>query len=275
MGAVYDCALSATDQAVMIALADHADHNGEHAYPGVGLLAWKTGLAERTVQDALARLRAVGALIVANRGGLRGGRGRATEYRIDLSVLPRKAPRKKPAAAAPFGEPAERVRSDDSNTVRSDDTKRMRPPAPQPSPEPSIEPFPPGDAAASEPGERTNDDASAVVGAYAAGRKAAGLEPCDRRGRQILGHNAKRYLAGPTDPCITGAPWYDPERERAYRLAAAIEAARSAGEQGRNPGFLSDWLRERSALLAREHHEEQGRGRRSESGELRRLDLAI
>ena len=134
--------------------------------------------------------------------------------------------------------------------------------------------LPPGDAAASDAAEQPTG-ASEVVAAYAAARTAAGLEPCDPRGRQILGQHAKRYLAGPTDPRITGASWYDPERERAYRLAAAIEAARSAGELGRNPGFLADWLREQQEFVAREHHEQQGRGRRSGSGDLRRLELAI
>lgn len=140
--------------------------------------------------------------------------------------------------------------------------------------------LPPGDAAASDAAEQPSESgppigASEVVGAYAAARKATGLEPCDPRGRQILGQHAKRYLAGPTDPRITGAAWYDPERERAYRLAAAVEAARSAGEQGRNPGFLADWLCEQQELVAREHHEQQGRGRRSGSGELRPLGLAV
>ena len=46
---VWDYVLTPEEQIVLLAFADHADHNGEHAWPSIPLLAWKTGLSERTI----------------------------------------------------------------------------------------------------------------------------------------------------------------------------------------------------------------------------------
>src|SRR5439155_18748810 len=49
LGQVWDYVLTSEEQILLLAFADHADHNGEHAWPSIPLLAWKTGLSERTI----------------------------------------------------------------------------------------------------------------------------------------------------------------------------------------------------------------------------------
>jgi biotin operon repressor len=75
-------------QAVLLVLADHARDDGSKVYPTIESIAWKLGLTRRPVQKAMAWLRQKGVLIVVSNG--QGGRGFATEYRIDLAVLPAK-----------------------------------------------------------------------------------------------------------------------------------------------------------------------------------------
>lgn len=64
-----------------LALADHADDNGENVYPSVASLMGKTRQSKRTVQYQLRKMEEAGWLqLVAHEGG---GRGRAREYRIN------------------------------------------------------------------------------------------------------------------------------------------------------------------------------------------------
>lgn len=53
LGQVWDLQLPAPKLLVLLALADHADHNGENAYPSADLIAWKTGYSERQVRRIL------------------------------------------------------------------------------------------------------------------------------------------------------------------------------------------------------------------------------
>jgi pyocin large subunit-like protein len=80
MGDVWALDLAKPLKFLLLALADHADHNGRNAYPGVDLLAWKTGDNRRTVQRNLRKLEDLG-LIVADWAPT-GGRGLATRYTI-------------------------------------------------------------------------------------------------------------------------------------------------------------------------------------------------
>ena len=64
-----------------LALADHADHQGENVRPGIAGLAHKTRQSERTVQTHVGRMRREHWLLVVRYAG--GGFGRATEYRIN------------------------------------------------------------------------------------------------------------------------------------------------------------------------------------------------
>lgn len=50
MGAVWELALPHPKQLVMLAMADHADHEGNNVFASVGLIAWKIGYSERQVQ---------------------------------------------------------------------------------------------------------------------------------------------------------------------------------------------------------------------------------
>lgn len=91
MAMVWELDLPKPEKFLLLALADHADHEGRNVYPGVNLLAWKTGDTRRTVQRLLRRLEARG-LIEAVRpgGGIIGGpgeglRGRVTLYRLTLA----------------------------------------------------------------------------------------------------------------------------------------------------------------------------------------------
>jgi hypothetical protein len=53
MGLVWDTPMEPSQKFVLLALADHADHEGNNAYPSLGLLARKTGYAERHVRRTL------------------------------------------------------------------------------------------------------------------------------------------------------------------------------------------------------------------------------
>jgi len=68
-----------SDRLVLLAIADHADHDGGGARPGIDRLCRKTRLKRRTVYDCLRRLEAKGALRVERRGG---GARRPAIYRV-------------------------------------------------------------------------------------------------------------------------------------------------------------------------------------------------
>lgn len=143
MGLVWAAKLDPTEKLVLLALADHAGHDGERVYPGVELTAWKTGLSERAVQYNIRRLESGGYLVRQSPGT--GGRGNRTEYRIDLEKL---EPREyvKGAKSAPFssGERVQDLHRSNEQRVQmttrkgaNDDTKTGATPIKR---EPSIEP---------------------------------------------------------------------------------------------------------------------------------------
>lgn len=74
-----------------LALADHADHDGRNAFPGVGLLSWKTGHSRRTVQRHLRTLEDAG--FIEAQGYATGGHQRATRYAFNFEKCPPKTPR--------------------------------------------------------------------------------------------------------------------------------------------------------------------------------------
>lgn len=89
MGAIWDLDLPHALVWVLMAYADHADHDGRNCFPSAGLIAYKTGYSLRQVQRVTAALVERGVLIVERRGG---GRAQPTRYRIDLKRAPLKAP---------------------------------------------------------------------------------------------------------------------------------------------------------------------------------------
>lgn len=87
---VWPLDLTPGEQHVLLALANHGRRDGSGCYPSVDLLAWETGYGWRQIQRALTSLKQRGIIVpVAHE---RGGRGKATEYRIDVSMGVKKSP---------------------------------------------------------------------------------------------------------------------------------------------------------------------------------------
>lgn len=85
-GLVWELQLPHNEARVLMAMADHADQEGNNVYPGVPLLAWRTGYTTRQVRRILAILQEKGLIIVEEEGGGR----RTTRYRLDLARADRK-----------------------------------------------------------------------------------------------------------------------------------------------------------------------------------------
>jgi hypothetical protein len=85
MGLVWDLDLGKAEKFLLLAMADHAHHDGSGVRPGVALLAHKTGFSVRSVQRYIGVLEELGLLeATAYRGG---GFGRATVYRIRVDRM--------------------------------------------------------------------------------------------------------------------------------------------------------------------------------------------
>lgn len=87
MGAAWELNLTAPKLLVLLALADHADHNGSNVFPSMRLTAWKTGYSERQIQRIIKSLVQDGILVVVD---LRPGR--TIMYRIDIDKGVKKSP---------------------------------------------------------------------------------------------------------------------------------------------------------------------------------------
>lgn len=87
MGMVWDLDLPHPECFVLLAITDHADHEGRNMHPGIALLAWKTGYSERTVQRILKQLVARGILLCRQRPG------KTTVYDANFAAPPRKSVR--------------------------------------------------------------------------------------------------------------------------------------------------------------------------------------
>lgn len=90
IGAAWELDLPPSVKLTLIALADHADHDGKNARPSVRLLAWKTGQSRRTVQYHLRQLE--DRELIEATGYASGGHGRATMYRLTLEKGAKLAP---------------------------------------------------------------------------------------------------------------------------------------------------------------------------------------
>ena len=79
-GMVWDLDLPHPELLVLLAITDHANHDGRNMYPGVALLAWKTGYSARTVVRILNKLIERGILVRERQPGRPGvGRRRCVE----------------------------------------------------------------------------------------------------------------------------------------------------------------------------------------------------
>lgn len=63
-GRVWDLDLPHNKRLVLLAMADHADHDGRNIYPSTDLIAWKTGYSRRQVQRVIDTLIADGILTI-------------------------------------------------------------------------------------------------------------------------------------------------------------------------------------------------------------------
>lgn len=80
MGAVWDLDLPHPKQSILLAMADHADHDGNNVFPSVGLVAWKTGYSETQTRRIIKTLVKDGLLVPMD-----APKGGTNHYRIDLS----------------------------------------------------------------------------------------------------------------------------------------------------------------------------------------------
>lgn len=80
MGAVWDLNIDQGMKLVLLAYADHADHDGGNIFPSIAKIAEKTGYSERTVQRMTSSLAKEGYLIpITTR---KGGRSGTTHWKI-------------------------------------------------------------------------------------------------------------------------------------------------------------------------------------------------
>jgi Helix-turn-helix domain len=89
MSEVWKCVLTRTKQAVLLVMADHAHDDGSKCFPSVGLIVWKTGLKERSVQYAIHSFVSRGILVKVTTK--RPGQYQPNEYSIHLDKVARKA----------------------------------------------------------------------------------------------------------------------------------------------------------------------------------------
>lgn len=79
-GKVWELMLDPMDKYVLLALSDHADHEGNNVRPGNELLCAKTGLSEKTIGVKIEKLTKLGLLDPVTGGT---GRGRKRELSVD------------------------------------------------------------------------------------------------------------------------------------------------------------------------------------------------
>lgn len=85
-GRVWGLNLPHSEVWVLMALADHADHDGGSIHPGIGLVAWKTGYSDRQVRRIMKSLVAKGILVPQEGRGPHG----TYCYQIDWRKCPEK-----------------------------------------------------------------------------------------------------------------------------------------------------------------------------------------
>jgi DnaD/phage-associated family protein len=88
-GLVWDLDLCQRDMLILLAITDHANHEGA-MWPSVALLVWKTGYSKSTV------LRTLNSLVKRNILLRRTRPGKETIYLANFDAAPKKAPRQIP-----------------------------------------------------------------------------------------------------------------------------------------------------------------------------------
>lgn len=80
MGEVWGLDLPTNEQSLLLAMADHAAHDGSNVFPSNGLIAWKLGMSDDTVRRLKNKLLERGILIEVSAEA-----GRVKCYKIDTS----------------------------------------------------------------------------------------------------------------------------------------------------------------------------------------------
>ena len=141
MTLVWELDLDHPAQAVLLAMADHANDEGAHCYPSVARLCWKTGYSESAVRRIMRDLRQTGLIEpVANEAG---GRGKPVEYRLHTEKGRKKTPFVPGGETSGSGKgshPEEETLSSETETLSYETENPVTAMTPEPSLEPSLEP---------------------------------------------------------------------------------------------------------------------------------------
>lgn len=86
-GRVWELKLPHSEQLVLLALADHSDHNGANIFPGMRLVAWQCGYSERQVRRVLSDIIRKGYLVLDAENY---GKFGTNCYHINWSAIPKK-----------------------------------------------------------------------------------------------------------------------------------------------------------------------------------------
>lgn len=87
MGKAWELDLETSELLVLLAMADHADHEGNNVRPSTRLIAWKTGFSERHVRRVIDKLVTDTILIIQN-----APKGKTITYRIIIENGKQKPP---------------------------------------------------------------------------------------------------------------------------------------------------------------------------------------
>jgi hypothetical protein len=137
-GIAWDADLPRGEKFILLAMADHADHEGENVRPSVALICHKTGYGRSTVLRLQERLRELGILEVVE---VRQAQGRPNLYRIVAESVPLLPPR---SAGKPGRKPRPKTGPGFSETPSQNGTtprpKTGPPPSQNGTTEPTTEP---------------------------------------------------------------------------------------------------------------------------------------
>lgn len=136
MGGVWELDLDPAKKLVLLAMADHADHEGRNVHPSLPLIAWKTGYSPRQVQRIVHELTDAGILEIQEVGT---GRGKPTHYRISLEKGVKMSPFVRGKGCQDVAVSPEKGDICDSERVTSGTVKGDIAMSPEPLREPSIE----------------------------------------------------------------------------------------------------------------------------------------
>jgi len=100
MAQVWECDLPFNKAWVLMAMADHADHEGKNVFPALPLVAWKTGYSHRQIKRIVADLRDDGILLPYDQTAFG-----VKIYEIKLEHIPRKPKYVPPENGRPEGVP--------------------------------------------------------------------------------------------------------------------------------------------------------------------------